>query len=353
MLPAANRGAGQNLGFPDVCNTPVGPATAPIPYPNIAMNAQATGYSETVKVSGMNALTLSTSISQTTGDEAGTAHPMIKQRGAYTMGNPIVSIDKMQAISLTSPTTGNNMNNPVGMVAVPSAVNVMYTFAGVDTYDRALVADDVTELARRARPAQSLEARMLDGEVGLVVVSVLSDDVAPKWFKAMRQLDGARGLVLDLRGCPGGELDAMLRLADELLPWGTEILRVRDADGDEEVCRARKRSHCALPMAVLVDSNTASAAELLAGCLQRVGRAMVMGQTTYGKATAQQVVAVPRAEQLEVRYRTTALCCLPNGDPIDGCGVTPDRMLSMRAPHRRELATDDGLQAAWSYVRTQ
>src|SRR3954470_22036334 len=110
MLPASNRGAGMNMGFPDVCNTVVGPATVPIPYPNIAMNAQASPFSPNVKITMMSALNMASRIPMTSGDEAGTAHPMVKQAGAYTMGNPIVDINNMPAINLTCPTTGNNMN---------------------------------------------------------------------------------------------------------------------------------------------------------------------------------------------------------------------------------------------------
>jgi carboxyl-terminal processing protease len=129
MLPASNRGAGQNLAFPDVCNTPVGPATVPIPYPNIAMNAQATAFSMVVKVSMMNALNMSSVIPMTNGDQAGVAHPTVMGAARYTMGNPIVFVDKQPAICLLCPTTGNNMNAPLGAVLVPSAVNVFYTFA--------------------------------------------------------------------------------------------------------------------------------------------------------------------------------------------------------------------------------
>ena len=92
MLPASNRGAGQNIGFPDVCLTPAPPAPpVPVPYPNIGMNAQALGFSPIVKVSMVNALNMGSTISMTSGDEAGAAHPTIKGQGKWTMGNPIVS----------------------------------------------------------------------------------------------------------------------------------------------------------------------------------------------------------------------------------------------------------------------
>src|SRR5512133_1815765 len=129
MFPGSNRGAGGNMGFPDVCLTPAAPAPVPMPYPNIAMNAQASGFSPTVKFTMMNALNLGTRISMTSGDDSGSAHPSFKQAGAYTMGNPTVFVNMMPAIHLLCPTTGNNMNNPLGAVLMPSATNVFLTHA--------------------------------------------------------------------------------------------------------------------------------------------------------------------------------------------------------------------------------
>src|SRR5271154_4879006 len=100
MFPASNRGEGTNIGFPDVCLTPAGPAMVPVPYPNMAMNAQAVPFSPTVMISMMNALNTGWKIPMTSGDEAGVGGPFIKMMGAYTMGNPIVSIDGMPAINL-------------------------------------------------------------------------------------------------------------------------------------------------------------------------------------------------------------------------------------------------------------
>src|SRR5690606_41681061 len=102
------------------------PAPVPVPYPSIGMNCQARGCAPNVKVSGMHALNLGSRIPMTMGDEAGVAHPTKKGGGAYTMGNPIVSINKLPAINLTCPASGNNMNAPLGAVLVPSAVNVLY-----------------------------------------------------------------------------------------------------------------------------------------------------------------------------------------------------------------------------------
>jgi len=127
MMPASNKGVGMNLGFPDVCLTPAAPAPVPIPYPNMGMNAMAVPFAPNVMISMMPGLNMSSRIPMTMGDEGGVSHPLFKQMGGYTMGNPMIYINSLPAINLLLPTTGNNYNNPLGAATVPSIVNVFFT----------------------------------------------------------------------------------------------------------------------------------------------------------------------------------------------------------------------------------
>lgn len=328
MLPASNRGAGMNLGFPDVCNTIVGPATVPIPYPNIAMNAQATPFSPNVKITMMNALNLGSKIPMTSGDEAGTAHPVIKSTGAYTMGNPIVSVNNLPAINLTCPTTGNSMNNALGAVLVPSAVNVFYTYrqgAVVDAYAREMGPGDREALHDSLSEAPPVSRGVLVApEIGYLAVTLFTFDLSARVHEEIRGLEerGMRALVIDLRGSPGGEMDAFLRLAGDFLPAGAVLATMTDGDGDEVVYRARQEDPYAFPLVVLVDRTTASAAELFAGCLQSHGRAVIVGETTYGKGVAQSYVPALHGEGFV--YASVASFVLPQGEVIQGVGVSPD-----------------------------
>lgn len=217
MLPASNRGVGMNFGAPDVCLTPPG---VPIPYPNFALHCQAVPFSPLVRVNMVNALNMASKIPTTFGDNAGVLHPVFMQFGAFTMGNPIVFVERIPAINLLCPTTGNAMNNPVGAVVVPGSPNVFYTLAGLGGGSEEAAPDDLAALAavssgRSATPAAS--ASMLDGGVGRLVIRVFSADIATRVWNAVRGLEreGLRALVIDLRGCPGGEMDAWLRLADD------------------------------------------------------------------------------------------------------------------------------------------
>lgn len=297
MLPATNRGAGMNMGFPDVCLTPAPPAPpVPVPYPNIGMTAQAEGYSQIVKVSGVNALNVGSTISMTSGDEAGSAHPTVKGTGTYTMGNPIVSIDCLPAITLTSPTTGNKMNNPAGVVSVPSAVNVTFCLA-TDSANRLGSKVDLAEMESLAEAMRSpsLRAHRLPGDVALVTIPIFAPGITTDLSRALRDLGDVSAMVIDLRGCPGGDLDAALALAAAFVDEGAEVARLREADDHERVILATEPMRFDHPVAILIDHGTASAAEAFAASLRSNSRAQLIGRRTYGKRAAQRILTTKDA----------------------------------------------------------
>jgi carboxyl-terminal processing protease len=152
--------------------------------------------------------------------------------------------------------------------------------------------------------------------VACVSVRAFSADVAARVFALVRRLSCVRALVLDLRGNPGGDLAGMVALASDFLPEGSEIVTVIDGDGDAVVHRARGGALYDVPVAIVVDGRTASAAEMFAGCLRAHGRARIFGEATWGKASAQAFVGA--------RYETVARCALPGGEIIEGAGIRPD-----------------------------
>ncbi len=328
MLTASNRGAGMNIGGPDVCLTPVGPAVVPIPYPNFALNAQAVPFSPIVKCSMVPALNQASAIPVTFGDDPGVAHWTVKGPGAYTMGNPIVHVDAIPAINLLCPTTGNTVNDGVGAVAVPSATNVFYTLAGPAVggpLDReALASLGETLTNPLAGPGKLVSDSDVPGggSTGVVAIRVFSFDLPTRLYAEIERLqkEGMARLVLDLRDNPGGDLDACVRLAGDFLERGLEIVRVVDSDGDERIHRARQGDPRTMPVAILVNRGTASAAEIFAACLQSHGRAVVVGETTWGKGTAQRILP----HESGPLYATVARCARPGGEAIDGAGVVPD-----------------------------
>ena len=113
-FPITTNGAGICFAFPDVCNTPVGPATVPIPYPNIGQLSDATGTAASVKVGGDDVVTTASEIPTTTGDEAGSASPT-KGKVEFTNGSGSVNAEGQPVVRMLDPTTQNG-GNAVGTV---------------------------------------------------------------------------------------------------------------------------------------------------------------------------------------------------------------------------------------------
>jgi carboxyl-terminal processing protease len=238
------------------------------------------------------------------------------------MGNPVVMVNALPAVNLLCPTSGNDMINPLGAVVVPSVTNVFYSRAGAPA-PGAVDASAVAELARAVAAPELVERISPDG-VALIAVPVFSLCLPARVFSAVSRWGAERiaALVLDLRGCPGGELTAALELAGDFLPQGALLVTSTDADGDDTVHRARQEPSYRFPLVVLVDGGTASAAEVFAGALQAHGRAVVVGQRTYGKGSAQKLV--PGVSPTGACYATFATLTLPSGEPIEGRGIHPD-----------------------------
>ena len=310
MLPASNRGVGMNMGFPDVCLTPAVPSPVPIPYPNMAMNAMAVPFVPNIMLSMMPALNMASVIPMTMGAEPGLANPLFKQMGMYTMGNPKSLLQCLPAINLTCPTSGNNMNNPVGAVLVPSVTNVFFT------HQTAPIRKAVTT------GLELVEAKRLGDGLGYVAIRAFARDVAGRVFHALTQLAPIESLIIDLRDNPGGEMEAWIELASDFLQPGTTIVRAVDREGDETEYRAHGQTmRHAMPLVVFVNGHTASSAELFAGVLQAHGRAVIAGSRTFGEG-------IVWRNEFHAGYGAVspicARCLLPDGSEVHGVGVRPD-----------------------------
>jgi carboxyl-terminal processing protease len=311
VLPASNKGPSLSFGFPDVCLTPVGPVIVPIPYPNFGAHAMAATFSPIVSVAMIPALNMGSVLAMTTGDEPGVAHWTIKGPGTFDTGNPVVFVDMLPAICLTCLTDGNTANNEPGTVVMPGAPNVLYTWAARAGAVEEALAGDPVDGARLEEGIGELRVRVfsmaLPGRVHLLIA---------RWLE-----EGLRALVLDLRGCRGGLLRAFIAIASDFLPEGAELATLEDAEGDRIVYRSRSARPHAMPLVLVVDGGTASAAELFAGCLQAHGRATVVGERTHGKGIAQCLL---RDAQGGAALATAARVFLPGGAAIHAVGLTPD-----------------------------
>jgi carboxyl-terminal processing protease len=168
------------------------------------------------------------------------------------------------------------------------------------------------------------------GDIADIQITEFTDTTNDELTPVFQQMaaDGARGIVLDLRDNPGGPETTVVDVASRFVTQGT-ILTVQYNDGSKDTVKATKQTQTTdLPMVVLVNENSASASEVLTGCLQDYGRATVAGTVTYGKGSVDQFFVLPDGSAI---YLTIARWLTPNGHLIEGKGITPDVTLDASA----------------------
>ncbi len=222
-------------------------------------------------------------------------------------GDAIVSVDSLSAEDATIEEIAQAIRGESGSVVTLHLLR-----------DGEALTKDVT---RSQITVPTVEAKKLTDEIGYLHVYSFSQNTAKEFREKLADLkaQGAQKLVLDLRMNPGGMVDVVTEVAGELLTGGTivsyhsknGILHSYDVKGVEKP----------MPLAVLIDRNSASAAEILAGAVQDKKEGVVIGETSYGKGTMQMVMPLAKDEVLKLsiaEYLTAA------GRKIDQVGITPD-----------------------------
>ena len=187
-------------------------------------------------------------------------------------------------------------------------------------------------LVRRAFALHPLHVR-LRHRVGVLQLDAFSRGSAAAAKAAVERLTkrGARALVLDLRGNPGGLLDQAVGLVSLFLRPGSSVVSLAGAHKPLRILYSTGGTASTVPLAVLVDGGSASASEVVAGALKDHGRATVIGEPTYGKSLVQEIVLLPSGAALKL---TVARYLTPAGVDISRNGVQPD----IRSPHALDAA---------------
>jgi carboxyl-terminal processing protease len=227
-------------------------------------------------------------------------------RAGVERGDRIVEIDGKTTAGLTADDVQRALQGQAG-----SKVTLSVDRPGLATR----LPFTLTRAAIDVNPVR--HAVLLPDRVGYVDLALIRRDAAQQLSRAIDSLRsaGARALVLDLRGVPGGLLDQGVDVAELFLDPGQRIVSTRGRSAEESQLHTdrRQQKYAGMPLVVLTDSGTASASEIVAGALQDHDRALVVGTTTYGKGSAQRVF--PLAEGA-VKL-TTARWYTPSGRSID------------------------------------
>jgi len=197
----------------------------------------------------------------------------------------------------------------------------------------------------------SVEWQLLDSYaplVGYVKVTLFGERTPKELQQALAEVrrQGADLLVLDLRGNPGGLLDAAVEVSSQFLKRGIVLREVR-ADGTERVYRVRPRVRVDEPLAVLVDQDTASAAEIVAGALQDHERAVLVGTRTRGKGSVQLAYELSDGSSLHV---TAAVWLTPDQREINGVGLEPDYYVEAGGGSGEDEALQQALEVLGAQV---
>lgn len=184
--------------------------------------------------------------------------------------------------------------------------------------------DDITELTvtRRKVEIKTVAYEMLDDSVGLITISEFDKVTAQQFKEAYAQLEtmGMKGLVIDIRSNPGGLLNVVVDMLDEILPDGL-IVYTEDKYGNRQEYNGSNPDVIDVPLAVLVNGESASASEIFAGAVQDYGAGTIIGTQTFGKGIVQTIRRM--SDGSAIKY-TIAKYFTPKGQDIHGHGVTPD-----------------------------
>ena len=206
----------------------------------------------------------------------------------------------------------------------------------------------VCTATRRKIETQTVEYEMKEDQIGYLRILEFDTVTLKQFENALTDLEnqGMKGLVIDLRSNPGGNLDTVVDMLRMILPEGT-IVSTKDKDGNVIEEKNEEDHEFKKPLAVLVNQASASASEIFAGAVQDYGVGKIVGMTTYGKGVVQQLVNLGDGTCLKV---TIAEYFTASGRSINKKGITPDVEVEYEADPDNEDA-DNQLDKAVEVVK--
>ena len=160
------------------------------------------------------------------------------------------------------------------------------------------------------------------GDLGYIGITMFGEETGKDFIKALNELtsEGVKGIILDMRGNPGGVVDAAVEIGDAILPKST-FVTLKDNKGEIVQDYKLDDKYNDIKMVVLVNEGSASASEILSGAIRDLGRAKIIGKKTYGKGVVQNVMSLPGGDGLKL---TTSEYFTPSGKSINKKGIVPD-----------------------------
>ena len=246
-------------------------------------------------------------------------------------------IVKVGGLEVTADTYNTAVNDVAGEAGTELTVTIL---RNGETFERTLT--------RRLVRSEAVFLEMQDNHTALIRIYEFTGNAADDFIAAMEEAQkaGATGYVFDVRNNPGGDLGVIVRILDYLLPEGP-IVRIIDASGEVVHTYTSDESEIQAPMVVLINENTASAAELFTSALLDYYKCVTVGQTTYGKGVMQNIITLPDGSGIRL---TTHYYNPPYSDNYNGVGIPADYELEMASSAIADPALDTQLQKALSLL---
>jgi carboxyl-terminal processing protease len=224
-------------------------------------------------------------------------------------GDEIVAIDGQSAIGMTPEQAADRIRGKAG-TAVQLSLQATKPSAPVRSVN----------ITRQEITIHAVSTKMLDKNIGYISLSTfISNDASHEFRNALSKLSHADGLVIDLRDNPGGLLSNALEIADMLLEGGAIVTTVSRHGRHTDISSSEPLTR--QPLVMLVDEESASASEILASALKDNGRAIIVGNKTYGKGLVQEINRLPGGSAIHI---TVSRYLTPSGTDINKVGVIPD-----------------------------
>lgn len=200
------------------------------------------------------------------------------------------------------------------------------------------------DIKRRKIESPTINYEMYDNGIGYIQITEFDEVTSDQFAEALAVIKGskAKGLILDLRSNPGGSLPVVVDIARSILPEGL-IVYTEDKYGKRDEYKCDGRKELDIPLVVLVNGNSASASEILAGAIKDYGKGTLIGTTTFGKGIVQRILPLTDGTAIKL---TISSYYTPNGNNIHGIGIEPDIVCEFDADAYYDEGVDNQLERA-------
>ena len=253
-------------------------------------------------------------------------------------GDRILKIDGASTEKLNLPDAVKKMRGPAGSEVTLSILRPSSGQVRDYTLTRSLIKIDTVKDQNGKR-----EFPLMEDKVGYVRLSQFGEQTSADLDDALARLEkqGVEALIIDLRDNPGGLLDQAVQVCEKFLPKGQLIVSTEGREPQQKALYHGKGrgKHPAIPIVVLVNGGSASASEIVAGCLQDctalgATKAIILGEQTFGKGSVQSILPLPDNSALRL---TTAKYYTPSHKVIHEHGITPDIVVPMSDEEMRDI----------------